>query len=48
MPLRTCFEVEVEEYSGGFFIDMVVDVYFIADFVMSFHTACVVPLAIPL
>ena len=34
VPIRTCFSVEVELWSGAFWWDAVVDVYFIVDVVV--------------
>lgn len=39
VPIRTCFSVEVELWSGAFWWDAVVDVYFIVDVVVNFRTA---------
>jgi len=39
IPLRTCFELEVEMLSAEFFVDAVVDVYFITDLLINFRTA---------
>ena len=37
VPLRTGFDVEIPLWSAGFFIDLVVDVYFIMDVVFNFR-----------
>jgi hypothetical protein len=39
VPLRVCFEVNVTTCSSWFFVDLLVDMYFIADVFMSFRTA---------
>lgn len=39
VPLRTCFEIDVPVGSFWFFVDNVVDVYFITDMVLQFRTA---------
>jgi hypothetical protein len=39
VPLRTGFRIEVEAGGFAFFLDMVVDVYFVADVILNFRTA---------
>ena len=39
VPMRSCFFIEVDNFSAGFFIDLIVDVYFICDLFLSFRTA---------
>ena len=39
VPIRTCFQVEVELWSTEFWWDVVVDVYFILDLIINFRTA---------
>jgi Ca2+-binding EF-hand superfamily protein len=39
VPLRACFEMEVSLGSFEFFIDNIVDMYFIVDVVLNFRTA---------
>jgi Ca2+-binding EF-hand superfamily protein len=39
VPLRSCFEVEVEPFSGAWFFDLFTDVYFVVDLFLNFFTA---------
>ena len=39
VPLRAGFEIEVALWSVGFFVDMVIDCYFVADICLNFRTA---------
>eukprot|EP01048_Picozoa_sp_COSAG05_P020828 COSAG05_NODE_3659_length_1923_cov_563.266447_3_plen_119_part_00 len=39
VPIRACFSVEVELWSGEFWWDVIVDIYFIVDLVINFRTA---------
>ena len=39
VPLRAGFEIDIELWSVGFFVDLFVDCYFIADLIMNFRTA---------
>ena len=39
VPLRSGFDIETPLWSFGFFFDMVVDIYFLADIVINFRTA---------
>lgn len=41
VPIRTCFSVEVELWTGEFWWDVVVDIYFMTDLVFNFRTAFV-------
>eukprot|EP01052_Picozoa_sp_SAG31_P003884 SAG31_NODE_154_length_22184_cov_25.917142_6_plen_624_part_00 len=39
VPLRASFGVEIEVWTSGFFLDLAVDLYFVADLVLNFRTA---------
>ena len=39
VPYRVCFSVDVETLSPSFFLEIVVDAYFIADIFVNFRTA---------
>jgi hypothetical protein len=39
VPVRTCFQLEVELWSAEFWWDVVVDFYFILDLIINFRTA---------
>eukprot|EP01052_Picozoa_sp_SAG31_P021052 SAG31_NODE_1609_length_7753_cov_12.390253_6_plen_172_part_00 len=39
IPLRTCFDVEVKVWSVSFFVDNIVDIFFIVDLVLNFRLA---------
>lgn len=39
VPLRISFNVEVEIWSFAFFVELVVDLFFVADVVLNFRTA---------
>ena len=39
VPLRACFAVDVDIWSAEFYVDLVIDVFFITDVVINFRTA---------
>lgn len=39
IPLRTCFDVEVKIWSADFFVDNIVDIFFIVDLGFNFRLA---------
>jgi hypothetical protein len=38
VPYRTSFELEVEFGTAEFFVELMVDIYFVVDIVMNFRT----------
>eukprot|EP01043_Picozoa_sp_COSAG02_P025459 COSAG02_NODE_1432_length_12646_cov_3.566988_6_plen_44_part_00 len=38
VPYRTSFDLEVEFATAEFFVELMVDIYFVVDIVMNFRT----------
>eukprot|EP01048_Picozoa_sp_COSAG05_P014567 COSAG05_NODE_1663_length_4312_cov_16.465243_7_plen_100_part_00 len=39
VPLRACFAIDVELWTLSFFVDLVIDVFFIVDVAINFRTS---------